>query len=103
MLNLKKTKIITTIPLQEFILEGTEMEIINSYTFLDSIITRDVYEHNEYNRRLSIGRMAMTKLETIMKDRDVKKTTKIKIAKAIVFPAVTVLKCLIICPIPLKL
>ena len=62
MLNLKETKIMTTGPLKEFILEGTEMEIINSYTFLGSIITRDGYKHKEINRRLSIGRTAMTKL-----------------------------------------
>jgi transposase len=39
------------------------MEIINSYTFLGFIITRDGYEHKEINRRLSIGSMTMTKLE----------------------------------------
>jgi hypothetical protein len=39
--------------------------------------------------RLSIGRMAMTKLEKIMKDQDVKKATKIKIAETIIFPTVT--------------
>jgi len=31
----------------------------------------------------------MTKLEKIMKDRNVKKTTKIKIAETIIFPTVT--------------
>jgi hypothetical protein len=41
------------------------------------------------NRRLSIGRMAMTTLEKIMKDRDVKKATKIKIAETIIFLTVT--------------
>jgi hypothetical protein len=40
-------------------------------------------------QRLSIGTMAMTKLEKIMKDRDVKKATKIKIAETIIFPTVT--------------
>jgi hypothetical protein len=65
------------------------MEIINSYTFLGSIITRDGYEHKEINRRLSIGRMAMTKLEKIMKDRVIKKATKIKIAETIIFLTVT--------------
>jgi hypothetical protein len=78
MLNLKKTKIMTTRSLNEFILEGTEMEIINSYTFLGSIINRDGYEHKEINGRLSIGRMTMTKVEQIMKNRDVKKATKLK-------------------------
>jgi hypothetical protein len=71
MLNLKKTKIMTTGTLNEFILDGTEMETINCYTFLGSIITRDGYDYKEINRRLSVGRMAMTKLEKIMKDRDV--------------------------------
>jgi hypothetical protein len=41
MLNLKKTKIMTTETPNEFILDGTEMEIINCYTFLGSVITRD--------------------------------------------------------------
>jgi hypothetical protein len=52
------------------------MEIINSYAFLSSIIARDGYEYKEINRRLSIGRMAMTKPEKIMKDRGVMKATK---------------------------
>ena len=88
MLNLKKTKIMTTGNPKEFILEGTEMEITN-YTFLGSIITRDGYDYKEVNRRLLIGRMAMTKLAKIMKDQDVKKATKIKIAERVIFPAVT--------------
>jgi len=59
---LKKTQIMTTGTLKEFILEGTKMEI-NCYTFLGSIINRDGCDYKEINRRLSIGRMAMTKLE----------------------------------------
>jgi hypothetical protein len=88
-LNLKKTKIMTTGTLNEFILDETEIEITSYHTLLGSIITRDVYDNKEINRRLSIGRMAMTKLETFMKDRDVKKATKIKIAENIIFPTVT--------------
>jgi len=68
----------TTGILNEFILDGTEMEIISCYTFLGSIITRVGYDYKEINRRLSIGRMAMTKLEKMMKDRDIKKATKMK-------------------------
>jgi hypothetical protein len=89
MLNLKKTRIMTTGTLHEFILDITEVEIINCHTFLGTIITRDGYEHKEINRRLSIGRMAITKLEKIMKDRVVTKATKIKIAETIIFPTVT--------------
>jgi len=88
MLNLKKTKIMTTGILNEFILDRTEMEIINCYTFSGSIINRDGYDYKEMNRRRSIGRMAIIKLEKIIKDQDIKKATKIKIAETIVFPTV---------------
>jgi hypothetical protein len=88
-LNLKKTKIMATGALNEFILDGTEIEITSYHTFLGSIITRDGYDNKEINRRLSIGRMAMAKLEKIMKDWDVKKATKIKIADTVIFPTVT--------------
>ena len=66
MLKLKKTKIMTTGTLKEFILEGAEMEITNCYTILGSIVTRNGYDYKEINRGLSIGRMIMTKLEKIM-------------------------------------
>jgi len=56
---------------------------------LGSIITRDGYNNKEINRRLSTGRMSMTKLGKITKDRDVKKATKIKISETIIFPTVT--------------
>jgi len=56
----------TTGTLNEFILDRTEIEITSYHTFLGSIITRDGYDNKEINRRLSIGRMAMTKLEKIM-------------------------------------
>jgi hypothetical protein len=52
-------------------------------------VTRHGYDHKEINRRLSIGRTAMTKLGKIMKDSDVTKATKINIAETIIFPIVT--------------
>jgi len=54
MLNLKKTKVMMTGILNEFILDGTEIEIINCYTFLGSIITRDGYNYKEINRRMAM-------------------------------------------------
>ena len=46
-----------------------------------------MYAH--WQHVLSIGRMAMTNLEKIMKYRDIKKATKIKIAETIIFPTLT--------------
>jgi hypothetical protein len=63
----------------------TEIELTSYHTFLGSIITGDGYDHKEINIRLSTGWMAMTILEKIMKDRNVKKSTKIKIAETIIF------------------
>jgi hypothetical protein len=79
----------TTGTLNKFILDGTEVEIVNSYAFLGTIITRDGYDHKEINIRLSMGRLAMTKLEKIIKDRVVTVATKIKIAETIIFQVVT--------------
>jgi hypothetical protein len=78
-LNLKKTKIMTTGNLNKFKLDGTEIEIIDSYTLLGMIITRDGSMSKEINRRISSGRLAMVKLEKIMKDRDMTATTNSKI------------------------
>ena len=49
-LNLKKTKIMTTDNLNNFKLDGMEIEIIDSYTFLGTIITRDGSVCKEINR-----------------------------------------------------
>ena len=89
MLNRKKTKIMTKGTLNKFILDGTEIEITNCYSFLGTVITRDGYVYKEINRRLSSGRLAMTKLEKIMKDRDVTVATKVKIADTVIFPIAT--------------
>jgi hypothetical protein len=75
-LNLKKTKIMTTGNLNKFKLGGTEIEIIDSYTFLGMIITTDGSMSKEINRRISSRRLAIIKLEKIMKDRDMTATTK---------------------------
>ena len=88
-LNLKKTKIMTTGNLNKFKLDGTEIKIIDTYTFLGTIITRDGSISKEINRRISSGRLAMIKLEKIMKDRDLTATTKTKIVETMIFPIVT--------------
>jgi hypothetical protein len=65
------------------------IQIYTSLLAIGTVITRDGYDHKEINRRLSIGRMAMTKLEKIIKNRDVTEATKIKIAETTIFPIVT--------------
>ena len=56
--------------------------------FLGSKITADGDWSHEIKRHLLLGRKAMTKLETILKSRDIILLTKVCIVKTMVFPVV---------------
>ena len=56
--------------------------------FLDSSITADGDYSHEIKRRLLLGRKAMTKLDSVLKSRDVTLPTKVHLVKAMVFPVV---------------
>ena len=53
-----------------------------------SKITADGDCSHEIKRRLLLGRKVMTKLESILKSRDITLSTKVHLIKAIVFPVV---------------
>ena len=53
-----------------------------------SKITADVDCSHEIKRRLLLGRKVMTNLDSILKSRDITLTTKVHLAKAMVFPVV---------------
>ena len=53
-----------------------------------SKITADGYCSHEIKRRLLLGRKAMTKLDSILKSRDITFPTKVRLVKAMVFPVV---------------
>ena len=56
--------------------------------FLGSKITEDGDCSHEIKRLLFLGRKAMTKLDSILKSRDITFATKVHLVKAIVFPVV---------------
>ena len=56
--------------------------------FLGSKITADGGCSHEIKRRLLLGRNVMTKLDSILKSRDITLSTKIHLVKAMVFPVV---------------
>ena len=56
--------------------------------FLGSIITADGDCSHELKRRLLLGRKVMTNLDSIFKSRDITLPTKVRLVKAMVFPAV---------------
>ena len=64
------------------------MEIVTDFIFLGSVITADGYYSHEIKRHLILGRKAMTNLDSILKSRDITLSTKVHIAKAMVFPVI---------------
>ena len=55
---------------------------------MGSKITVDGDCSYEIKRRLLLGRKAMTTLESVLKSRDIILLTKVRLAKAMVFPVV---------------
>ena len=69
-------------------IDGETMETVTDLIFLDSKITADGDCSHEIKRRLLLGRKAMTKLDNILKSRDMTLPTKVHLVKAMVFPVV---------------
>ena len=59
---------------------------MTEYIFLGSKITADDDRSHEIKGCLLLGRKAMTKLDSILKSRDVTLLTKVHLVKAMVFP-----------------
>ena len=61
-------------------------ETVTDFIFLGSKITADDDFSHETERRLLLGRKAMTNLDSILKTRDITLLTKVCLVKAVVFP-----------------
>jgi len=64
------------------------VETGSHFIFLGSKITADGDCSHEIKRYLLLGRKVMTKLDSILKTRDITLSTKVRLVKAIVFPVV---------------
>ena len=69
-------------------MNGGKAETVTDFIFLDSKITMNSDCSHEIERHLLLGRKAMTKLESILKSRDITLPTEVCIVKAMVFPVV---------------
>ena len=63
-------------------------QIVSDFIFLGSKITVDGDCSHEIERRLLLGRKAMTNLDSRLKSRDVILPTKVHLVKAMAFPVV---------------
>ena len=68
-----------------FMIDG---ETVADFTFLGSKITADGNCSHEIKRRLHLGRKVMTKLDSILKSRNITLPTKVHLVKVMVFPVV---------------
>ena len=69
-------------------IDGETMETVRDFVFLGSKITRDGDCDHEGKRHLILGRKAMTKLDSILKFRDITLPTMAHLVKAMVLPVV---------------
>ena len=88
-LNTKKTKIMASGPITSWQIEGENVEVMTDFLFLGPRITVDSDCSREIRRRLFFDRKAMTNLHSVLRSRGFTLPTKVRIAKAMVFPVVT--------------
>ena len=84
-LNTQKMKIMAYGPITSWQIDG---ETVSDFIFLGSKITADGDCSHEIKRRLLLGRKVMINLDSILKSRDITLPTKVRLAKAMVFPVV---------------
>ena len=87
-LNIQKTKIMASGPITSLQIDGETGETVSDFIFGGSKITADGDCSHEIKRHLFLGRKAMTKLDSILKSRDITLLTKVHLVKAMVFPVV---------------
>ena len=75
-------------PITSWQIEGENVKAVTDFIFLGSKITADSDFSLEIKRHLLLGRKAMTKLDRVLKSRDITLPTKVCRVKAMVFPVI---------------
>ena len=76
-LNTQKTKIMASGPITSWEIDGETVEAVSDFIFGGSKITTDGDCSHEIKRCLLLGRKVMTKLDSILKSRDITLSTKV--------------------------
>ena len=85
-LNIQATKIMASGPITSWEIDGETVETVSDFIFWGSKVTADGDCGYEIKRCLLLGRKVMTNLDNIFKSRDITLPTKVRLAKAMVFP-----------------
>ena len=87
-LNIQKMKIMASGPIIPWEIDGETVETVSDFIWGGFKITADGDCSNEIKRCLLLARKAMTKLDSILKSRDITLPTKVCLVKAMAFPVV---------------
>ena len=87
-LNIQKIKIVTSCPITSWQTDGETMETVRGFIFLACKISADGDCSHKIRRHLLLGRIAMTNLDSILKNRYITLPTKVPIVKSIVYSVV---------------
>ena len=75
-------------PITSWEIDGETVETVSHFIFGGSKITANGDCSHEMKKHLLLGRKVMTKLDSILKSRDITLPTKVHLVKAMVFPVV---------------
>ena len=81
-ISIQKTKLMVSGPITWWQIDGQTMQIVTDYFGGESKITADSDWCHEIKRCLLLGRKIMTKLDSILKSRDITLTTNVQLVKA---------------------
>ena len=87
-LNIQKTKSMASGPITSWQIDEETVEIVADFILGGSKITADGDCCHEIKRHLLLGRKVMTKLDSILKSKDITLPTKVRLVKGMVFPVV---------------
>ena len=88
-LNIQETKIMASVPITSWQIDGETVEAVADFIFLGSEITANGDCSHEIKRCLFLGRKVMTILDSILKSRNITFPIKVCLVKAMVFPVIT--------------
>ena len=86
--NIQKMKIMESDPITSWQIDEETMETMTDFILGGPKITADGDCGHEIKRCLLLGRKVMTKLDSMLKSRDITLPTKVHLVKAMVFPVV---------------
>ena len=87
-LNIQKMKIMSSSPITSWEVDGETVETVADFILGGSKITADGDYSHEIKRHLLLGRKVMTKLDSILKSRDIILPINFPLVKAMVFSVV---------------